>query len=87
MNLTKRGDDVADFKRRRQDFQSDGVMDLTMASGRRRLKVALEDSTWQRCHVGNPCVPKSNPTVEKTPPMIRRLSGQDEMERVKDSRA
>ncbi|GKD99958.1 hypothetical protein Tco_1387942, partial [Tanacetum coccineum] len=41
-----RGDDVADFKRRRRDFQSDDVMDLTMASGRRRLKVALEDSTW-----------------------------------------
>ncbi|GKB82782.1 putative reverse transcriptase domain-containing protein, partial [Tanacetum coccineum] len=41
----------------------------------------------QRCHVGNPCIPKSNPTAEKTPPMIRRLSGQDGMEHVKDSRA
>ncbi|GJU88919.1 hypothetical protein Tco_1301342, partial [Tanacetum coccineum] len=27
------GDDVADFKRWRQDFQSDGVMDLATASG------------------------------------------------------
>ncbi|GJW95622.1 hypothetical protein Tco_0175294 [Tanacetum coccineum] len=34
--------------RRRQDFQSDGVMDLAMASGRSQLKVALEDSTWRR---------------------------------------
>ncbi|GKC53933.1 hypothetical protein Tco_1076678, partial [Tanacetum coccineum] len=39
------------------------------------------------CHAGNLCVPKSNPTAEKTPPMIKRLSGQDGMERVKDSRA
>nr|GEU67352.1 putative reverse transcriptase domain-containing protein [Tanacetum cinerariifolium] len=29
---TERGDGVADFKRRRQDFQSDGVMDLAAAS-------------------------------------------------------
>ncbi|GJZ33996.1 hypothetical protein Tco_0579432 [Tanacetum coccineum] len=42
---TERGDDVTITKRRRQDFQSDGVMDLATASGRSRLKVALEDST------------------------------------------
>nr|GEW32045.1 MAK10-like protein [Tanacetum cinerariifolium] len=45
---TKRGDDVADFKRRRHDFQSNDVMDLMTASGHSRLKVALEDSTWRR---------------------------------------
>ncbi|GKA84436.1 hypothetical protein Tco_0806031 [Tanacetum coccineum] len=44
----ERGDGGPDFKRRRQDFQSDSVMDLMMASRRSRLKVALEDSTWQR---------------------------------------
>ncbi|GJY66037.1 hypothetical protein Tco_0468275, partial [Tanacetum coccineum] len=47
---TGRGDGVADFKRRRQDFQSDDVMDLMTVSGRSRLKVALEDSTWRRRH-------------------------------------
>ncbi|GJR45864.1 hypothetical protein Tco_1313967 [Tanacetum coccineum] len=44
---TERRDGVADFKRWRQDFQSDGVMDLVTASGRSRLKVALQDSTWR----------------------------------------
>ncbi|GJR65258.1 reverse transcriptase domain-containing protein [Tanacetum coccineum] len=42
----KRGDGVVDFKRQRQDFQGDDVMDLTTVSGRRQLKPALEDSTW-----------------------------------------
>ncbi|GKC82449.1 hypothetical protein Tco_1138166 [Tanacetum coccineum] len=42
---TERGDGVANFKRRRQDFQSDDVIDLTTSSGRCQLKVALEDST------------------------------------------
>ncbi|GKF85243.1 hypothetical protein Tco_0250141, partial [Tanacetum coccineum] len=37
---TKRGDGVAIIKRRRQDFQSDDVMNLATASGRSRLKVA-----------------------------------------------
>nr|GEV69248.1 hypothetical protein [Tanacetum cinerariifolium] len=41
----ERGDGIADFKRRRQDVYGDGVMDLTTASGRSRLKTALEDST------------------------------------------
>ncbi|GJW15742.1 MAK10-like protein [Tanacetum coccineum] len=45
---TERGDVVAGFKRRRQDFQGDGVMDLTTTSGRSQLKAALEDSTWGR---------------------------------------
>ncbi|GKB39207.1 MAK10-like protein [Tanacetum coccineum] len=44
----ERGDGVAEFKRRRQDFQGDGVMDLTMASGHILLKVAQKDSTWRR---------------------------------------
>ncbi|GJV50088.1 reverse transcriptase domain-containing protein [Tanacetum coccineum] len=48
--LIERGDGVAGFKRRRQDFYGDGVMDLTMASGRSRLKTTLEDSTWRRHH-------------------------------------
>nr|GEU92032.1 hypothetical protein [Tanacetum cinerariifolium] len=42
----ERGDGVAITKRRHQDFQSDGVMELATASGRSRLKAALEDSTW-----------------------------------------
>ncbi|GJS03019.1 zinc finger, CCHC-type containing protein [Tanacetum coccineum] len=48
-----RGDGVANFKRWSQDFQSDDVIDLTMVSGRSRLKVALEDSTWRRRHEYN----------------------------------
>ncbi|GJV87843.1 hypothetical protein Tco_1531781 [Tanacetum coccineum] len=48
--LEERRDGVADFKRRCQDFQGDGVTDLTMTSGRSRLKEALEDSTWRRRH-------------------------------------
>nr|GFA08915.1 hypothetical protein [Tanacetum cinerariifolium] len=47
---TECGDGVASSKRRRHDFKSDSVRDLTMASERIRLKVALEDSTWQRRH-------------------------------------
>ncbi|GJU37741.1 hypothetical protein Tco_1186095 [Tanacetum coccineum] len=43
----QRGDGVADFKRRCQDFQGDGVTNLTTALGRSRIKVALEDSTWR----------------------------------------
>ncbi|GJS35883.1 hypothetical protein Tco_0534265 [Tanacetum coccineum] len=43
---TERGDGVAGFKRRRHDLSSDGVENLTMASGRNRLKSDLEDSTW-----------------------------------------
>ncbi|GKC11461.1 hypothetical protein Tco_1008243 [Tanacetum coccineum] len=47
---TGRRDGVTDFKRRRQDFQSDGVKDLMMASEHIRVKVALKDSTWRRRH-------------------------------------
>ncbi|GJT16545.1 hypothetical protein Tco_0875251 [Tanacetum coccineum] len=39
--LTERGDGVAGFKRRRQEFYGDGVMDLTTASRRSQLKAAL----------------------------------------------
>ncbi|GJS02525.1 hypothetical protein Tco_0319033 [Tanacetum coccineum] len=46
----ERGDGVVDFKQRRQDFQGDGVIDLTTASERSRLNTALEDSTWRRRH-------------------------------------
>ncbi|GKF12070.1 hypothetical protein Tco_0049996, partial [Tanacetum coccineum] len=42
-----RGDGVADFKRQCQDFQGDGVSNLMTASGRSRIKAALEDSTWR----------------------------------------
>ncbi|GJR98755.1 MAK10-like protein [Tanacetum coccineum] len=57
-NGQRRGDGVPNFKRWRQDFQSDDVMDLTTASGCSRLKVALEDSTWRRHHDYNttPCL-------------------------------
>ncbi|GKA75081.1 hypothetical protein Tco_0781459 [Tanacetum coccineum] len=48
--LTERGDGVAGFKRRRQDFYGYDVIDLTTASRRSRLKPALEDSTWRRRH-------------------------------------
>ncbi|GKB00552.1 hypothetical protein Tco_0828545 [Tanacetum coccineum] len=48
MMQIERGDDVVGFKRRRRDLSSDGVMVLTMTSGRSRLKLALEDSNWRR---------------------------------------
>ncbi|GKA28886.1 hypothetical protein Tco_0715131, partial [Tanacetum coccineum] len=44
---TMRGDGVAGIKRRRRDL-SDGIKDLTTASGRGRLKEDLESSTWLR---------------------------------------
>nr|GEX00136.1 hypothetical protein [Tanacetum cinerariifolium] len=44
----ERGDGIMITKRRRHDFQSDGVMDLATASGRSQLKVDLEVSSWQR---------------------------------------
>ncbi|GJZ05502.1 hypothetical protein Tco_0539295 [Tanacetum coccineum] len=47
---TQHRDGVADFKRWRQDFYGDDVMDLTTTSVRSRLKPALEDSTWRRCY-------------------------------------
>ncbi|GJY97221.1 hypothetical protein Tco_0514131 [Tanacetum coccineum] len=50
---TEHRDGVAGFKRRRQDFHGDGVMDLTMALGRSRLKTALENSIWRRRHAYN----------------------------------
>ncbi|GKD92859.1 reverse transcriptase domain-containing protein [Tanacetum coccineum] len=40
-----RGDGVTGFKRHRRDLSSDDVKNLTMASGRNRLKSDLEDST------------------------------------------
>ncbi|GJX04244.1 hypothetical protein Tco_0190160 [Tanacetum coccineum] len=41
---TERGDGVVDFKRRRQDFQSDGVMDLATASAfDEELEAPIED--------------------------------------------
>ncbi|GJT89742.1 hypothetical protein Tco_1078587 [Tanacetum coccineum] len=43
---TKRGDGATNPKRRRQDFQDDGVRDLATTSERSRLKKALEESTW-----------------------------------------
>ncbi|GKA60075.1 hypothetical protein Tco_0759388 [Tanacetum coccineum] len=43
---TERGDGVANPKRRRQDFQDDGVRYLATASERSRLKKALKESTW-----------------------------------------
>ncbi|GJZ60057.1 hypothetical protein Tco_0615873 [Tanacetum coccineum] len=48
-----RGDGVASIKRRRRDLSSDGVMNLTKASGRNRLNADLEDSTWRRCRDHN----------------------------------
>ncbi|GJT91335.1 hypothetical protein Tco_1080180 [Tanacetum coccineum] len=45
-NHVDRGDGVASKKRRHRDLSSDGVEDLTMTSGRNRLKSNLEDSTW-----------------------------------------
>ncbi|GJZ04889.1 hypothetical protein Tco_0538164 [Tanacetum coccineum] len=42
------GDDVAGIKRYRRDQSSDGVRNMTTASGRGRLKEDLESSTWRR---------------------------------------
>ncbi|GKA65020.1 zinc finger, CCHC-type containing protein, partial [Tanacetum coccineum] len=42
-------DGVATIKRRRHEMHGDGVRDSTTASGRGRLKVDLEPSTWRRC--------------------------------------
>ncbi|GJU77950.1 DEAD-box ATP-dependent RNA helicase 57 [Tanacetum coccineum] len=41
------GDGVATIKRRRHDIHGDGVRDSATASGRGRLKVDLEPSTWR----------------------------------------
>ncbi|GJX72736.1 hypothetical protein Tco_0309907 [Tanacetum coccineum] len=41
-------DDVATIMRRRHDIHGDGVRDSATASGRGRLKVDLEPSTWRR---------------------------------------
>ncbi|GKG46695.1 hypothetical protein Tco_0501541, partial [Tanacetum coccineum] len=45
---TGRRDGVAAIKRLRQDSYSDGVRDISMASGRGHVKRDLESSTWQR---------------------------------------
>ncbi|GJU89435.1 hypothetical protein Tco_1301858 [Tanacetum coccineum] len=50
MMHTYRGDGVVSIKRRCRDISSDGVENLTMASGCNRLKSDLEDSTWRRRH-------------------------------------
>ncbi|GKF62452.1 hypothetical protein Tco_0182506, partial [Tanacetum coccineum] len=42
------GDDVATIKRQRHDIHDDGVRDTVTVSGRGRLKVDLEPSTWRR---------------------------------------
>ncbi|GJX14982.1 hypothetical protein Tco_0206740 [Tanacetum coccineum] len=43
----KRGDGIATIKQRRHDIHGDGVRDSATASGRGRLKVDLEPSTWR----------------------------------------
>nr|GEW09662.1 hypothetical protein [Tanacetum cinerariifolium] len=48
------GDDVAGIKRRRRDLYSDGIRNLTMVSGRGRLKEDLESSTWRRQNANPP---------------------------------
>ncbi|GKB78168.1 hypothetical protein Tco_0945063 [Tanacetum coccineum] len=45
---TQLGDGVATIKRRCHDIHGDGVRDSATASGRGRLKVDLEPSTWRR---------------------------------------
>ncbi|GJX28902.1 hypothetical protein Tco_0236981 [Tanacetum coccineum] len=42
------GDSVTTIKRRRHDIHGDVVKDSATASGRGRLKVDLEPSTWRR---------------------------------------
>ncbi|GKE67150.1 hypothetical protein Tco_1521311, partial [Tanacetum coccineum] len=39
------------------------------------------------CHVGNPCTPQSNPTMEREHPMIEGMKGQDLWERLPTSKA
>ncbi|GJS24953.1 hypothetical protein Tco_0453585 [Tanacetum coccineum] len=46
--ITEPRDGVATIKRRRHDIHGDGVRDSVTASGRGRLKVDLEPSTWRR---------------------------------------
>ncbi|GJS26320.1 putative reverse transcriptase domain-containing protein [Tanacetum coccineum] len=45
---TPRGDGVASIKRCRRNLSGDGVMKMTTASGRGRLKEDLKSSTWRR---------------------------------------
>ncbi|GJT05318.1 hypothetical protein Tco_0839780 [Tanacetum coccineum] len=45
--MTDPGDSIATIKRRRHDIHGDGVRDSTTMSGRGRLKVDLESSTWR----------------------------------------
>ncbi|GKE87722.1 hypothetical protein Tco_1565197, partial [Tanacetum coccineum] len=39
------------------------------------------------CHVGNPCAPQSNPTMEREHPMIEGMKGQDLWEHLPTSKA
>ncbi|GJR82284.1 hypothetical protein Tco_0153069 [Tanacetum coccineum] len=81
MMHTDRGDGVASIKRRRRDLSSNGVEDLTTASGRNRLKLDLEDSTWltepQGMHLGyisftSPSREKrQNGLIKRPPPKSR----------------
>ncbi|GKD61363.1 hypothetical protein Tco_1298872 [Tanacetum coccineum] len=51
-----------------------------------RLKEAQRPLT-HGCHVGNPCAPQSNPTMEREHPMIEGMKGQDLWEHLPTSKA
>ncbi|GKC43468.1 hypothetical protein Tco_1061190, partial [Tanacetum coccineum] len=50
------------------------------------LKEAQSPLTYG-CHVGNPCTPQSNPTMEREHPKIEGMKGQDLWERLPTSKA
>nr|GEU31390.1 reverse transcriptase domain-containing protein [Tanacetum cinerariifolium] len=79
---TERRDGGIGFKRRRHDFYGDGIMDLTMASGRSRLKLALEvllgdgvttttnEEVWVEMHRGIVWDTMENPNPQSTPQVL-----------------
>ncbi|GJT20598.1 hypothetical protein Tco_0890535 [Tanacetum coccineum] len=63
--MTEPGDGVTLIKRRCHDIHGDGVRDLATASGRGRLKVDLEPSTWRRRQESRDDVKSRRKTVTK----------------------
>ncbi|GJT91336.1 hypothetical protein Tco_1080181 [Tanacetum coccineum] len=76
MMQTDRGDGVASIERRHRDLSSDGVEDLTTASGRNRLKSDIEDSTWRQTLIilaaFRPSLGPQNPIVKDLDPCFNQ---------------
>ncbi|GJV57870.1 zinc finger, CCHC-type containing protein [Tanacetum coccineum] len=76
IEIHERGDGVAITKRWCQDFHGDGVTDLTTASGRSRLKAALEDSTRRTLIIlaaFRPSLGPQNPIVTDLDPCFNQI--------------